>query len=169
MIGARQIRSAFASALLVAALAVPGVDASALEPGEPAPQFSLPSLTGGESLSLGSRRGKVVYIDFWASWCGPCLVSLPKLEQLRAEFAGREFEILAINLDRDLDRARKFLRTHAIGYESGSDPHGRLPESFGLDTMPTSYLIDRQGKIRYRSLRGKALEKAVEELVKEQA
>lgn len=137
-------------AVLVVALAWLGPPAAhALEVGERAPAFSARALDGGETLSLAAYRGKVVYLDFWASWCAPCLTSLPLLEELRKELRGRDFQILAINVDRNLDKAKRFLARHPVGYPSASDPDGRLPEAFDVETMPTSFLIDRGGVIRH--------------------
>ncbi len=123
--------------------------ASAIEEGESAPEFNAPLLDGEGAVSLGAYRGKVVYLDFWASWCAPCLVSLPALEELRKEFPADRFQILAVNLDREPGKARYFLRQRRIGYPSASDPEGRIPETFGLETMPTSYLIDAKGVVRH--------------------
>lgn len=123
--------------------------ASAIEEGQSAPEFNAPLLDGEGAISLGAHRGKVVYLDFWASWCAPCLVSLPILEELRKEFPADRFQILAVNLDREPGKARSFLRKRHIGYPSASDPEGRLPETFGLETMPTSYLIDAKGVVRH--------------------
>ena len=123
--------------------------AAALDPGDRAPSFQAPLLTGPGSLSLQKYRGKVVYLDFWASWCGPCLVSLPLLEELRREFPAADFQIVAVNVDQDLARARGFLAKRPVGYPSATDPAGRIPELFGLETMPTSFLIDRSGVIRH--------------------
>ncbi len=123
--------------------------AGAMELGRPAPAFSARALSGDQSYSLSQYRGKVVFLDFWASWCGPCATSLPLLEDLRSEFPAHAFQILAVNVDRDPDKARAFLARHPIGYPSVSDPEGRLPETFGLAAMPTSYLIDRRGVVRY--------------------
>jgi peroxiredoxin len=132
------------SALLLLAPA-----AAAIEAGQPAPAFSAPSLDGKGQRSLASYRGKVVYVDFWASWCSPCLVSLPLLEKLRGEFPAERFQILAVNVDRDPGKAKAFLAKHPVGYPSVSDPEGRLPEVFALETMPSSYLIDARGIVRY--------------------
>lgn len=136
-----------------AALALCGlwlaVGAAALEPGDPAPSFRAASLEGDSTLALESYRGKLVYLDFWASWCAPCAASLPVLDALQREFGGRDFEVLAVNVDRDPGKAQAFLRKRPVGYPSVSDPEGELPEQFGLETMPTSYLIDREGVIRY--------------------
>jgi thiol-disulfide isomerase/thioredoxin len=116
--------------------------------GDAAPTFSARSLHGESTLSLSAYRGKVVYLDFWASWCAPCLTSLPLLEKLRKEFPSDRFQILAVNVDREPDKARSFLARHPIGYPSASDPEGRLPASFGIETMPTSFLIDERGVVR---------------------
>jgi len=123
--------------------------AGALGSGDAAPQFTARSLDGKAPLSLADYRGKLVYLDFWASWCPPCLVSLPALEELRQEYAARGLEIVAVNLDRDLEQARRFLRKNPVGYPSATDPEGRIPKSFEVGTMPTSFLIDRNGVIRH--------------------
>ncbi|MEE9279521.1 MAG: TlpA disulfide reductase family protein [Myxococcota bacterium] len=145
----RRSRSAVLTWTFAALLSLVAAPSGALEEGEHAPQFSIELLSGDGQLSLDAYRGKVVYLDFWASWCGPCLVALPKLEKLRRELPSKQFQIVAVNLDRDLDKAREFLRDRSIGYPSGTDPEGKLAESFGLDTMPTSFLIDRNGVVRY--------------------
>jgi peroxiredoxin len=139
---------ALASVLAVAALVLAG-SAAALGLGDEAASFEAAALDGERSLSLGQHRGKVVYLDFWASWCDPCTVAIPMIETLRAEFSADDFQVLAINLDQNPEKAKKFLRKHPVGYPSVSDPTGRLPRMFGLETMPTSYLIDRRGVIRY--------------------
>jgi len=130
-------------------LCLSGSTAAALEEGDLAPSFSAPSLTGDGIVELSRYRGKVVYLDFWASWCGPCLKAIPEIEEMRGEFPEDQFQIIAVNLDQAEKKALRFLKKHPIGYPSASDPKGRLPGQFGVDTMPTSYLIDRDGVIRY--------------------
>lgn len=138
-----------AAGFALAALLVCVAGADALDEGESAPSFSAPLLDGKGSLALDGYRGKVVYLDFWASWCPPCLVSLPILEQLRQEFSESQFQVIAVNVDREPARARSFLAKRKIGYPSATDPDGRIPEKFGIETMPTSFLIDRQGIVRH--------------------
>jgi peroxiredoxin len=138
-----------AAALALAALLLAGPPAGAVEIGQKAPEFTAPALDGPTRLSLGAFRGKVVYLDFWASWCPPCLTSLPLLEELRKEFPNDQFQILAVNVDQDPAKARAFLERTRVGYPSASDPKGRIPESFGIETMPTSFLIDRRGVVRH--------------------
>jgi peroxiredoxin len=138
-----------AAALALAAGLLFGNDAPAADVGQKAPDFKAPALDGKSRLSLSAYRGKVVYLDFWASWCPPCLTSLPQLEELRKQFPADQFQILAVNVDQDPQKARKFLERTRIGYPSATDPKGSIPASFGIETMPTSFLIDRNGVIRY--------------------
>ena len=121
----------------------------ALGAGDKAPDFAAPNLSGAGNVELSKYRGKVVYLDFWASWCGPCLKAVPAIEEMRSEFPADHFQIVAVNLDQKKKKAMRFLKKNPVGYPSASDPAGRLPEQFGLETMPTSYLIDRDGVIRY--------------------
>lgn len=131
------------SLLLTASLAL------GLEAGDRAPDFAAPMLDGEGTIELSDYRGKIVYLDFWASWCAPCLLAIPEVEALRSEFPSEDFQIIAINLDRQKKKALRFLSKNPVGYPSASDPKGRLPGQYGLDTMPTSYLIDRNGLICY--------------------
>jgi thiol-disulfide isomerase/thioredoxin len=143
-------RSLARGALLVALqLLILAPGAGALGEGDPAPQFRAPALVGDGAVSLAEQRGKVVYLDFWASWCGPCATSLPLLDALRKEFAPGDFTVVAVNVDRDPDAARRFLERRPVGYPSASDPQGAIPPRFGVETMPTAYLIDRSGVIRH--------------------
>lgn len=124
----------------------------ALEPGDVAPAFSLPGLRSedGASTTLADYRGKVVYVDFWASWCPPCLVSIPLLNELRNRYvnAGEDFEIVAINLDSDPQDGIDFLLDDPVQYRVLSDPEGNTPASYEVKGMPTSYLVDKTGTIR---------------------
>ena len=153
----------------LAAFLAPAVSRAADE-GEPAPAFAARSLNGDGTVSLGSYRGKVVYLDFWASWCAPCQAALPALEELRKEFPADQFAVIAVNVDQDPAKALRLLEKHKIGYPSAADPEGRLPETFKLKTMPTSYLIDREGVVRlvhpgFRSSDVEELRKKIQTLV----
>ena len=141
------IATSFVAALF--ALAVLAGPAGALGAGDRAPDFAAPNLAGGGTIELSKYRGKVVYLDFWASWCGPCLKAVPAIEAMRTEFPANDFQIIAVNLDQKKKKAMRFLEKNPVGYPSASDPKGRLPGQFGLETMPTSYLIDGDGVIRY--------------------
>ncbi len=136
---------AFATLLLLLC-ASPGF---AVEPGQPAPAFQAKALDGKSTLSLEAFKGQVVYLDFWASWCGPCAAALPAIDKLQKEFGDKGFQVLAVNVDQDVRDARRFLARRPVGYPSVADPTGSIPTRFEVETMPTSFLIDRDGVVQY--------------------
>ncbi len=123
--------------------------ALAVEVGQRAPKFSLSAVDGSGKVDLGAYRGKVVYLDFWASWCPPCRKAMPAIEKIRKEYSPDEFAVVAVNVDSSLKKAQKVLAKTPVGYVSGSDPKGMLPKRYEVKTMPTSYLLDRNGVVRY--------------------
>lgn len=138
-----------AIALATVALLVAAAESRALQEGQRAPRFELPALDGQGVVSLQQYRGKVVYLDFWASWCPPCRTAMPVIEELRKEFPAEDFQVVAINVDSNVGKAKKLIAKEKVGYPSASDPGGKLPKRFKVKTMPTSFLIDRNGVVRY--------------------
>ena len=120
----------------------------AVSSGDKAPNFKLRNIFTGKAETLSKYRGKVVYLDFWASWCGPCRQSLPMLNQLRQELKRKGFEVVAVNLDENSKDAKRFLQKTPVSYPVLLDPKGKTPNKYDLPGMPTSYLIDKRGKIR---------------------
>ena len=100
-----------------------------------------------EMLDLSPYKGKVVYLDFWASWCSPCLASFPWMNQLQKDLHSQGLEIVAVNVDADQADARKFLQQHPVNFEIIFDPQGKLAESHNVMGMPSSFLFDRNGKL----------------------
>ncbi|MFK8026817.1 MAG: TlpA family protein disulfide reductase [Gammaproteobacteria bacterium] len=118
--------------------------------GDDAPSFRARSLDGSETISKADLAGKVVFVDFWASWCPPCLKSLPEFENLQTSFSGRDdVVVIAINLDENPQDATDFINKINVTYKILADQSGQIPESFGVNAMPTSYVIDKSGVIRY--------------------
>ena len=115
--------------------------------GEPAPDFELPVLGGETTKSLSASHGKVRYVDFWASWCPPCRVSIPEIVALQRELGGSGFEVIGINVDERIDDALKFLEHHPMNYDVLSDPRGATAAAYALPGMPTSFVIDPEGRV----------------------
>jgi thiol-disulfide isomerase/thioredoxin len=120
------------------------------EVGQPAPNCKLAALSEQSAATeLEQHRGKVLYVDFWASWCGPCAQSFPFMNALQREFGDQGLQILAINVDEKADDAKAFLAKHPASFGLAADASGQCPKSFGVKGMPTSYLVDKQGVIRH--------------------
>ena len=101
-------------------------------------------------LDLAQYRGKVVYVDFWASWCGPCKQSFPFMKALKAHYPAGEVVVVTINVDRSRPQANAFLQKVGAGLPVVFDAKGDLAAKYKVSDMPTSFLVDRSGKIRYR-------------------
>jgi thiol-disulfide isomerase/thioredoxin len=122
--------------------------ANATDVGQPAPQFTLPTLQQGQAVSLKDKLGKVVYVDFWASWCAPCRTSFPLLNKLHEKLKAKDFEVVAINLDEDKTKAEKFLKDIPVSFTVLRDDKGGLADQYVVESMPTSFIIDKQGVVQ---------------------
>ncbi|MDP3859735.1 MAG: TlpA disulfide reductase family protein [Stagnimonas sp.] len=133
-----------AAAALALGLATPAL---ALKPGEPAPAFSLPK-AGGGNVSLAEFRGQVVYLDFWASWCGPCRQSFPWMKEMQARFQAQGLRVLAVNVDGKSGDAETFLKQFPEpGFTIAFDSKGATPAAYQIKGMPTSFLIGPDGTV----------------------
>lgn len=119
------------------------------EEGELAPDFTLPSIYENQpSINLENLRGKTVYIDFWASWCAPCLRSMPLYNELYSRYKDEGLEILAINVDNPIEDGLDFLADTPLDFLIPSDLDGDVSELFEVIGMPSSYLVDADGTVR---------------------
>lgn len=98
-------------------------------------------------LDLKKHQGKVVYLDFWASWCKPCQESFPWMNSLLKKYPSDKFTIITVNLDAETDAMHSFLSKVKADFDVYHDPSGQIAEQFEIEGMPTSYLIDASGKV----------------------
>jgi peroxiredoxin len=119
------------------------------EAGDAAPDCELASFGGGQSQDLGRFHGKVLYLDFWASWCIPCARSFPFMNQLHRDLEGRGLQVLGVNMDEKPDDAQAFLAKYPASFTVAFDTGGQCARKIGVKGMPSSFLIDREGIIRH--------------------
>jgi cytochrome c biogenesis protein CcmG, thiol:disulfide interchange protein DsbE len=118
----------------------------ALAPGQTAPGVSLQGLDG-KTHALADYKGQVVLVDFWASWCGPCRQSFPFLNRMQSTYGAAGFKVVGINVDEKRADADRFLTKVPASFDLWFDPQGVAPKAFDVKVMPSSYLIDAEGKI----------------------
>lgn len=145
--------------------------AGSLEPGRAAPEFTLKTLEG-ESVSLSQLRGKVVFLNFWASWCPPCRAEMPSMNRLNEVFADREFVMLAVNVEQDRGVVEAFLAKLPHDFTVLLDLKGEAQNLYQVFRFPETFLIDKEGRIVERFIGARdwsAVEflKRIDQLVKE--
>ncbi len=132
--------------------------ALAVDVGERAPEFTLPAIySDAPPIKLSAYQGKVVYLDFWSSWCAPCRRAMPQLSDLRDIHSRDRFEVVAINVDAVTDDGRQFLKQVPVSYPVAADASGSAAERYGVSALPAAFLIDAQGIVQ-RVFRGKQVE-----------
>ena len=117
--------------------------------------FSLPlAVPGGlgKYQSLKDLQGKVVFLNFWATWCGPCRAEMPSIESLYGRYRDKGLEVLAVNSGEKLDQVLAFMKTNKLSFPAALDTDGKVSGIYGIQAIPTTYLIDRDGKIIARMM-----------------
>jgi peroxiredoxin len=115
-----------------------------------APDFKLEGQQ--KQVKLSNYRGQVVYLDFWASWCQPCRQSFTWMNKMQSLYGEEGFKVIAINLDESREKADKFLKQIPADFEVAFDPRGNTAESYQVRAMPSSYIIDKHGKVVHANL-----------------
>jgi peroxiredoxin len=134
--------------LALLAAAAPWVAAAPLAPTAPAPDFTLRTLDG-QKLRLGEQRGRVVLVNFWATWCGPCRQEMPHLNKLYEKYKSSGFVLLGVNVDDDTRQAAGVADKLGVKFPVLPDADKRVSRQYDLSAMPSTVLIDRDGKVRY--------------------
>jgi thiol-disulfide isomerase/thioredoxin len=118
------------------------------EPDSAAPPFTLKA-TDGKLHRLEDYRGKVVLVNFWASWCPPCLAEMPSMQRLADRLGAEAFEVLAINVGESPFRVSKFMKLIGVRLTALLDDKGEIFKAWGGTIYPTSFILDREGRVRY--------------------
>jgi thiol-disulfide isomerase/thioredoxin len=139
--------------------------------GVSAPTTIVSTLNGGD-LDIAKYRGKVILLNFWASWCGPCVKELPELERLEKEIGRDEFLVLAVNKEEPIEKVKSFIGERRLGLTVLLDPQGVVSRSYGVRSLPANILIDREGKVRatgagYTRRKLNGMRKHIKELIAE--
>lgn len=119
--------------------------AQATDVGQSAPSFELAGPKG--PVQLAAYKGKTVYLDFWASWCGPCKQSFPWMNDMQKRYGANGLRVVGVNLDQKGDEAKAFLAANPALFDVAFDPEGKTPKAYGIKGMPTSMLIGADGKV----------------------
>jgi DsbE subfamily thiol:disulfide oxidoreductase len=135
-------------ATAVLAIASTGVAAALPPVGKPAPDFAAKS-DSGRNVRLSELRGQVVLINFWASWCSPCRQELPLLSKIYSQYRGAGFALLAVNVDDNRKDAESMLKRLGLKFPTLFDGNKKVAKLYGVDTMPATLVIDRDGRVRY--------------------
>ena len=133
---------------------------------KPAPDFRVMD-TRGEELTLEQYRGQVVLLDFWATWCGPCIAEMPNVKRTYTKHRNRQFQIIGISLDSSIAPLEAYIQREGIEWRQYLDSTGKISNLYNVRAIPSTFLIDGEGIVRRANLRGLALESAVAELVQE--
>ena len=149
--------------LLLSSLAIGGAvlapQALAIGAGTLAPEIGAKDLAG-RGVNIASLKGKVVLVDFWASWCAPCREELPVLDSLYKKYRARGFEVVGVNQDESADSAKKFLSSRPLAFRVVHDRGGLVANRYEPAKMPSSFLIDRKGIVRHVNAGFRAADKA---------
>lgn len=129
-------------------LVASGTTLAAAKLDKTAPDFTLKQKTGG-NFRLSEHRGEVLFINFWASWCGPCRQEMPILDELHSRYRSAGFKVVGITIDEDRSKADAMLKKIPVTFPVLYDAESSVSELFDVDAMPTSILVDRSGKMRF--------------------
>jgi len=152
---------------MIGALLLGGIVVAALPPsahavgeGTVAPEIGLKDLSG-KMVQVGELKGRVVLVDFWASWCAPCREELPVLEELYRKYREKGLVVIGVGQDKDAGKAAKFLRASPLSFPIVHDADGAVADRYAPPKMPSSYVIDKKGLIRHVHAGFRASDKAV--------
>jgi peroxiredoxin len=159
----KTIKTSILIAVLLLGLAV----SCRAQAGGETPDFSAKDITG-RTVKLSDLKGKVVLLDFWATWCPPCRVEIPNLLEIYRKFKDKEFVLISVSLDRDLQAARQFVKEKEMGWVHIIDKEAgqAIATLYEVEYIPSTFIINRKGRIEARQLRGEELKDKIAALLK---
>jgi len=139
---------------------------------EPAPDFTLPTFPDNREISLKDFKGRVVYLDFWATWCPPCRKSFPWMDEMHERYKDEGLSIIAVSVDKKREQIEQFIKKTEPAFIVAHDPAGTVAKAYELRAMPTTYLINRNGQVvmthmGFRSSDKDKLEATIQSLLEE--
>jgi thiol-disulfide isomerase/thioredoxin len=120
-----------------------------VEAGKPMPACLVSPIGETQTEDLQRYKGQVLYIDFWASWCGPCAQSFPFMNEMQQQLKGQGLQIVGVNLDENMDDAKAFLAKYPASFTVAADVSKQCAKDFDVKAMPSSYIIDRKGMVHH--------------------
>jgi thiol-disulfide isomerase/thioredoxin len=135
--------------LITLLLVVANQNVFAVDSGASLPECTLETMGNKQNLSLSQYKGKVLYVDFWASWCVPCAKSFPFLNEMHEQLKDQGLQIVGVNLDENIDDAKAFLAKYPASFTIAADVSKQCAKDFAVKAMPSSYLIDRKGIVHH--------------------
>ena len=147
--GSNMIFKATSKAVVTITLVLTYSASLALEEGDQIPEFDIASIYEDQpNISLKNLEGKTLFIDFWASWCAPCITSLPLYNEIYHKYQDQGLEVIAVNVDNPIEDGLDFLLDTPLDFLIPQDPEGDVSEMFGVIGMPSSYLVSPDGNVR---------------------
>lgn len=143
---ARGLTAVFTALALSLPLFASQAAAERLEAGMPAPAFELEGMDGGK-ISLESLKGNVTLVNFWATWCAPCVNEMPFLEEAYEAGKDKGLRVIGVNVYQKADRVARFVEKTGISFTIGLDPKGKMAKDYGVSAIPATFLLGRDGKI----------------------
>ena len=137
--------------------------------GKPAPPLTLENWLNTAGTASGvDLNGKIVVLDFWATWCGPCISAIPHNNELAQKYAEKGVVIVGVCIQRGAEKMAETVKKHGMAYPTGADTGGATQQAFKANSFPDYYVIDRKGVLRWADIKNKDVEKAIQFLLAEE-